>query len=111
MFLTIADCSNRIAQAIELDGESAQDVVLAIIKAAVTMPFLEAIFMGDAGRHFLAECNELFEKLIGSSYKMSYTESHQSIAFLEEIHMEINRYLRPLLEVLWKVIDDHEKFM
>ena len=38
---------------------------------------------------FQAECNELLEKLVGSNYKMSYAESHQTIAFLEEIHGEI----------------------
>ena len=106
--LTIVDCTSRVLQLVRVGGMTPEDIVIGLLKAAVLMPFTEAVFSSDRGTHFLAACNELLQKLVANKYRMSYAGSHQSQGLLEVIHREVNKYLRPLLDVLYKVIDNND---
>jgi len=110
-YLTICDCTSRVVQIIRITGLSAIAIVVAILKASVIMPFTNVVWRSDRGTHFFAEAKELLTKLVGNRFDMSPAASHQSQANLERIHEEINRHLRPLLDCLWKIIEDPDKFM
>ena len=110
-YLTICDCTSRVVQIIRITGLSAVAIVVAILKASVIMPFTNVIWRSDRGTHFFAEAKELLTKLVGNRFEMSPAASHQSQATLERIHEEINRHLRPLLDCLWKIIEDPDEFM
>ena len=106
LHLGIALCSSRLLLMLPLKNRTAQEVVLAIMCAVEVLQFKKVVWITDPGTNFLKETKVLLEKLVGLKYIVSHVASHAECGIVKRIFEEINRHLRPLLDVLSEHLDN-----